>query len=329
MNHHVIVRNREISVVCPVMVQSNVAVDTVTVSVDSEYDGLQVALVIGSTQLMYDGKPVTVPSSELERTGDLPLTVLGLSSHKRVVTASAESAFHVVASGALEGENPVPDSPDMLQQLANAYKAANEAAQKVATASLSMGTVTTLEPGEQASATLDGEWLQKTLNLSIPKGDKGDKGDPGDKGDTGPQGAQGPQGVKGDKGDPFTYDDFTESQIAELQRPATEAAAAMAIPRFDLSAMGAQVGNSVRADTRSLYKALTTGVTKCTLDFSGMHFEWNVLAVKVTYNPTKESALFTGVFQLGGAPTLMSINVIDGENGQIDVGMTLLAEAAS
>ncbi len=43
----------------------------------------------------------------------------------------------------------------------------------------------------------------------------------GPKGDTGPQGAQ---GVKGDKGDPFTYDDFTEAQIAELQRPAIEAA---------------------------------------------------------------------------------------------------------
>lgn len=128
MNHHVIVRNREISVVGPVMVQSNVAVDTVTVSVDSEYDGLQVALVIGGTQLMYDGEPVTVPSSELERTGDLPLTVLGLSSGKRVVTASAESAFRVVASGAFEGEDPVPDAPDMLQQLADAYKAANEAA---------------------------------------------------------------------------------------------------------------------------------------------------------------------------------------------------------
>lgn len=31
-------------------------------------------------------------------------------------------------------------------------------------------------------------------------------------------------GIKGDKGDPFTYDDFTPEQIAELQRPATEAA---------------------------------------------------------------------------------------------------------
>lgn len=31
-------------------------------------------------------------------------------------------------------------------------------------------------------------------------------------------------GIKGEKGDPFTYDDFTPEQIAELQRPAKEAA---------------------------------------------------------------------------------------------------------
>ena len=50
---------------------------------------------------------------------------------------------------------------------------------------------------------------------------KGEKGDKGDKGDTSLQGAK---GEKGDKGDPFTYADFTPEQIAELQKPATDAA---------------------------------------------------------------------------------------------------------
>ena len=72
---------------------------------------------------------------------------------------------------------------------------------------------TTTEP-----TTLDG-W-----EVLAAKGDTGAKGDRGEKGETGPQGPQGQQGVKGDKGDPFTYSDFTEDQIAELQRPATEAA---------------------------------------------------------------------------------------------------------
>ena len=66
------------------------------------------------------------------------------------------------------------------------------------------------------------------------KGDTGEKGDKGDKGDTGATGLQGIQGIqgvkgdkgekgdKGDKGDAFTYADFTPTQIAELQKPATD-----------------------------------------------------------------------------------------------------------
>lgn len=68
------------------------------------------------------------------------------------------------------------------------------------------------------------------------KGDKGDKGLQGERGEQGLQGIQGEQGMKGDtgaqgeqgiqgvKGDPFTYDDFTEAEIKELQKPAIEAA---------------------------------------------------------------------------------------------------------
>lgn len=95
----------------------------------------------------------------------------------------------------------------------------------------------TLDPGSDATASLVPEDGAQCLRLGIPRGDTGAKGDrgeqgeqgiqgiqgpQGEKGDTGPQGAQGPQGVKGD---PFTYEDFTQAQILELQRPATEAAA--------------------------------------------------------------------------------------------------------
>lgn len=100
---------------------------------------------------------------------------------------------------------------------------------------------TTTEP-----TTLDGWEILAEKGETGAKGDRGEKGEKGDTGLTGPQGVQGPrgdvgpqgpqgpqglqgiqgpQGVKGDKGDPFTYSDFTEDQIAELQRPATEAAA--------------------------------------------------------------------------------------------------------
>lgn len=64
--------------------------------------------------------------------------------------------------------------------------------------------------------------LTATAEVQLPvlKGEKGDKGDTGSKGE---QGLQGLKGDKGDKGDPFTYGDFTPAQIAELQRPMTEA----------------------------------------------------------------------------------------------------------
>lgn len=88
--------------------------------------------------------------------------------------------------------------------------------------------------GEKGDTGLQGP--QGLQGIQGPQGEKGDtgpqgkqgiqgpRGEQGVKGDTGPQGPQGQQGVKGDKGDPFTYSDFTEDQIAELQRPATEAA---------------------------------------------------------------------------------------------------------
>lgn len=63
------------------------------------------------------------------------------------------------------------------------------------------------------------------------KGDKGDKGDTGEagaqgeKGERGPQGIQGltgPQGPQGEAGAPFTYDMFTEEQLAALTGPQGE-----------------------------------------------------------------------------------------------------------
>lgn len=60
----------------------------------------------------------------------------------------------------------------------------------------------------------------KLKYLTGDKGAKGDKGEPGEQGkqgERGPQGLQGPQGKQGDKGEPFTYDDLTEEQIAEIR----------------------------------------------------------------------------------------------------------------
>lgn len=68
------------------------------------------------------------------------------------------------------------------------------------------------------------------LNITRPSGEKKEfdlmqlKGDKGERGEKGEKGLPGEQGIQGVKGDPFTYDDFTEAEIKELQKPAIEAA---------------------------------------------------------------------------------------------------------
>lgn len=123
-----------------------------------------------------------------------------------------------------DGEQAEEYTP-LLGELQDAIAAARASEVRGATA-------VTLETGNPATAI----FRDNIIEIGVPNGERGAKGDRGEKcdvGDTGPQGQQGPQGPQGIqgiqgpqgvKGDPFTYNDFTESQIAELQRPATEAA---------------------------------------------------------------------------------------------------------
>lgn len=88
----------------------------------------------------------------------------------------------------------------------NAMQTAQGVRNDINAASLTIGTVTTGESGEQASASLSGSGLQHKLNLTLPRGPqgvqgpKGDTGPQGARGDTGPQGPTGPEGMKGDTG---------------------------------------------------------------------------------------------------------------------------------
>lgn len=87
-------------------------------------------------------------------------------------------------------------------------------------ASIRIGSVYTGSAGSSVSITNSGTTTDAVLNFTIPKGDKGDKGEQGDKGDTGsigPQGLKGDKGDKGEKGNPFTYDDFTATQLEALK----------------------------------------------------------------------------------------------------------------
>ena len=75
--------------------------------------------------------------------------------------------------------------------------------------SMTIGSVTTGDPGSSASVVNVGDPSQQIWNITIPKGDtgatgsqgpKGDTGEQGPKGDTGPQGPRGVQGVQGNPG---------------------------------------------------------------------------------------------------------------------------------
>ena len=66
-----------------------------------------------------------------------------------------------------------------------------------ASASVTVGSTTTLSPGADATVTNSGDTRNAILNFGIPTGARGPKGDTGSKGDTGPMGPKGPKGDTG------------------------------------------------------------------------------------------------------------------------------------
>ena len=68
------------------------------------------------------------------------------------------------------------------------------------TPSITIGTVTTGEPGSEAAASITGTAPNYVLNLTIPQGEQGEIGPQGPIGETGPQGETGAQGEVGPQG---------------------------------------------------------------------------------------------------------------------------------
>lgn len=82
----------------------------------------------------------------------------------------------------------------------NAAQLANGVRDDIDAASLTIGTVSTGDPGSPASASLTGSGLQHKLNLTLPRGATGPQGPQGTKGETGATGPQGPKGETGSQG---------------------------------------------------------------------------------------------------------------------------------
>ena len=111
-----------------------------------------------------------------------------------------------------------------------------------------------------------------------PKGDKGDTGSQGPKGDTGPQGPQGP------KGDAFTFEDFTNEQLASLKGPKGDTGAQG--PKGDKGDTGPQGPQGPKGDTGEI-----VNIT----DLSNMIYP--VGSIYMSVNNTNPSLLFGGTWE--------------------------------
>lgn len=135
MRHVLKVERRKLSCRDAYIVANGIESDTIALCLDREWNGLRIVLTMGEgdTAVMteVDGGEVYVPSTLLRRPGYLPVTVAGYGEGaKRILTARADRLFRVVPSGCFDGNDPVPEQPDLLSQLLAAGTGANEAAER-------------------------------------------------------------------------------------------------------------------------------------------------------------------------------------------------------
>lgn len=135
MRHVLEVERRKLSCRDEYIVANGIESDTIALCLDREWNGLRIVLTMGEgdTAVMteVDGGEVYVPSTLLRRPGYLPVTVAGYGEGaKRILTARADRLFRVVPSGCFDGNDPVPEQPDLLSQLLAAETGANEAAER-------------------------------------------------------------------------------------------------------------------------------------------------------------------------------------------------------
>lgn len=135
MRHVLKVERRKLSCRDAYIVANGIESDTIALCLDREWNGLRIVLTMGEgdTAVMteVDGGEVYVPSTLLRRPGYLPVTVAGYGEGaKRILTARADRLFRVVPSGCFDGNDPVPEQPDLLSQLLAAETGANEAAER-------------------------------------------------------------------------------------------------------------------------------------------------------------------------------------------------------
>ena len=144
--HTISVVDRVVSVDKPELVQNNIKTETVTLNLDSEWEGLSTVINIGNEKpvsVIWSGEPVVIPAELMTTVGSLDVSVVGYGDDGgiRAVTKKATSIFNVVASGFVEGDEAVPDPTTILGQLTEAADRANQAADRFNQASEDIGDI--------------------------------------------------------------------------------------------------------------------------------------------------------------------------------------------
>lgn len=242
--HTIKVRGRRASIDDRMLVQGTVGEDVLALDLDEEWDGLVVTVAF---KWQHDSSIVAkqveggyeVPWECNQQPGKVLIAVEGTKDGKVMRHATIGHPMVVLPSEEASGTSPTDPTvseyckvyEDVKLATATANGAADDAKEAAEDALVAAGNADAQAAAAQlasqvaANAAAD---VKRRADSGEFKGEKGDKGDPGEQGIQGIQGVPGAQGDPGEKGDPgpkLTFADLTEADKAELQKPATDAAA--------------------------------------------------------------------------------------------------------
>lgn len=242
--HTIKVRGRRASIDDRMLVQGTVGEDVLALDLDEEWDGLVVTVAF---KWQHDSSIVAkqveggyeVPWECNQQPGKVLIAVEGAKDGKVMRHATIGHPMVVLPSEEASGASPTDPTvseyrkvyEDVKLATATANGAADDAKEAAEDALVAAGNADAQAAAAQlasqvaANAAAD---VKRRADSGEFKGEKGDKGDPGEQGIQGIQGVPGAQGDPGEKGDPgpkLTFADLTEADKAELQKPATDAAA--------------------------------------------------------------------------------------------------------
>ena len=191
---------------------------SIKVNFDEHWQGLDIFAMCYRDKREYTypitsaGECLISDMAVVSTSGEFKVKLLGTTADGNVVmTTNIVTAYlnDNKFCGAAGGELEYPTN-DFLAKVLQETKNAKDYADKAKEYSES---VNVFIPNVDESGVIS--WTNKAgIENPVPvniKGKKGDKGEQGLKGETGPQ------GIQGEKGDAFTYNDFTEEQLAGLK----------------------------------------------------------------------------------------------------------------